>query len=72
MTPTVSEAVLLIIKVLTIVGLLLYSIFGAVLVRQEQLMADVLEESFEPIIRILVIGHLVVAIGIFVLAFVLL
>lgn len=72
MTPTVSGAVLLILKILFLLGLLLYSIFAAVLVRQEQLMADVLEEAFEPIIRFLVIGHLAVAVGIFVLAFFLL
>lgn len=72
MIPTVSTAVLLILKIFFLLGLLLYSIFSAVLVRQEQLMADVLEEVFEPIIRFLVIGHLVVAIGIFILAFFLL
>ena len=64
--------VLLILKVLGLVGLTIYSIFAAVLVRQEQLMADVLEESFEPVLRILVIGHLVVAVGILVLAFIIL
>lgn len=68
MTPVIPSAVLLIIKIFFLLGLFLYSIFAGVLVRQEQLMADVLEESFEQIIRLLVIGHLVVAIGIFVLA----
>ncbi len=72
MTPTVPDAILLVLKIFFLVGLLLYGIFAVVLVRQEQLMADVLEESFEPIIRFLVIGHLVVAIGIFILAFFLL
>lgn len=72
MTPIVPDAILLVLKIFFLVGLLLYGIFAVVLVRQEQLMADVLEESFEPIIRLLVIGHLVVAIGIFVLAFFLL
>ncbi len=69
MIPVLPGALLLVIKIFFLVGLLLYSIFAAVLVRQEQLMADVLEESFEPILRLLVIGHLVMAIGIFVLAF---
>ena len=72
MIPTVSGAVLLILKIFFLLGLLLYGIFAAVLVRQQQLMADVLEESFEPVIRLLVIGHLVVAVGIFILAFFLL
>jgi len=68
MTPTVSDAVLMVLKVLFLVGLFIYGIFGVVLVRQEQLMGHVLEESFESIIRFLVIAHLVAAIGIFVLA----
>ncbi len=69
MIPVLPGALLLVVKIFFLVGLLLYSIFAAVLVRQEQLMADVLEESFEPILRLLVIGHLIMAIGIFVLAF---
>ena len=71
MTP-LPTAILFILKIFFLLGLFLYGIFAAVLVRQEQLMADVLEESFEPMIRLLVIGHLVVAIGIFILAFILL
>ena len=72
MTPTISSAVLLVLKIFFLVGLFLYGLFAGVLVRQEQLMADVLEETFESIIRLLVIGHLVVAVGVFVLAFFLL
>ena len=71
MTP-IPAAILIIIKLFFLLGLLLYAIFAAVLVRQEQLMADVLEETSEPVIRMLVIGHLVVAIGILVTAFFLL
>jgi hypothetical protein len=67
-TPIVPGAIILIIKIFFLVGLLLYSIFAAVLVRQEQLMANVLEETFEPILRVLVFGHLAVAIAIFILA----
>ncbi len=66
MTP-IPSAVLVIVKLFVLLGLLLYAIFAAVLVRQEQLMADVLEETFEPILRLLVLGHLIVAIGIFIL-----
>jgi hypothetical protein len=68
MTPPIPDAILLIIKIFALVGLFLYAIFAFVLVRQEQLMAHVLEESFEPIIRIMAIGHLIVALGIFILA----
>lgn len=68
MNPTVPDFAFLILKMLTILGLVIYGVFAAVLVRQEQLMAHVLEETFEPMIRMLVIGHVVVAIGILVLA----
>jgi len=68
MTPTVSDAVLLVVKVLFLIGIFLYSVFAAVLVRQEQLMAHVLEESFEPMLRLLVVGHLVISVGVFIMA----
>ena len=60
MTPTiVSSYILLTLKILVIVGLLIYAVFAGVLVRQEQLMAHVLEEQFQPIIRTLVVVHLI-------------
>lgn len=68
MIPTIPAAGLLVLKIFFLLGLLLYSIFAGVLVRQEQLMADVLEESFESMLRFLVMGHLVIALGVFVLA----
>ena len=68
MIPTLPAAALLILKIFFLLGLLLYTVFAAVLVRQQQLMADVLEETFEPIIRFLVIGHLIAAAGVFILA----
>lgn len=63
---------LLFLKILFLLGLLLYIVFAGVLVRQEQLMAHVLEESFEPAIRMLVIGHLIASLVVFLLAFVVL
>jgi hypothetical protein len=60
MTPTIIPSyVLLTLKIFGIVGLLIYTVFAGVLVRQEQLMANVLEEQFQPIIRMLVIVHLI-------------
>ncbi|MFZ5845464.1 MAG: DUF5657 family protein [Patescibacteria group bacterium] len=56
------------IKLLALLGLLVYGVFAAVIVRQEQLMAAVLEEEFEPILRVLAIGHFVAAVGLFFLA----
>lgn len=59
MTPTIIPSyVLLTLKIFGIVGLLIYTVFAGVLVRQEQLMANVLEEQFQQIIRMLVIVHL--------------
>jgi hypothetical protein len=59
MTPAAMPSyVLMTLKIFSIVGLLIYSVFAGVLVRQEQLMAHVLEEQFQPLIRTLVIVHL--------------
>jgi len=70
MTPTVFA--LLVLKILTVTGLVVYCIFAGVVVRQEQLMADVLEESFEPVLRILALIHLIASLLILILAIVLL
>jgi hypothetical protein len=68
----ISTIVLLITKILVILGLLMYLIFAGILLRQEQLMAHVLEESFEPILRLLTIIHLAGALAVLGLAVVLL
>lgn len=73
MTPVIVPSyVLLTLKILGIVGFLVYTIFAAVLVRQEQLMAHVLEEAFEPILRVLVIAHLIASVGLLLFAVILL
>lgn len=76
MIPTVptevSTAVLLAIKLFALLGLLIYVGFAAVMVRQEQLMAKVLESSSEKMLRILVSVHLLLALILLGLAFVLL
>ena len=68
----VVPGILLGVKALFLVGLGLYTGFSLVLIRQEQLMADVLEEVFEPILRVLVIAHAVAAVALLVFAFILL
>ena len=68
MTPSVTSVILTTVKILTLVGLGLYGIFAVIIVRQEQLMAAVLEESFEPVLRTLVIVHFAAAVGLFLLA----
>lgn len=69
MTPVdVSVVVLLTAKILVLIGMGLYTIFAGIIVRQEQLMAAVLEESFEPILRLLVILHFAASVGLLILA----
>lgn len=73
MTPTViSSYVFLTLKIFSIVGLLIYTVFAGVLVRQEQLMAHVLEEQFQPILRALVVAHLIATAVLLLLAIILL
>lgn len=72
MTPDVVAAVFLTLKILVLIGIGLYTIFAAIMVRQEQLMSSVLEESFEPILKLLTIIHLASAICLFLLALILL
>jgi hypothetical protein len=60
------------IKILAIIGFIIYAIFAAVMVRQEHLMADVLEEGFEPVLKILTYIHLVAALAMIFLAFIIL
>lgn len=72
MNGDVSLLVFIILKALVLFGLGMYIIFSVVIVRQEQLMAQVLEESFEPVLRIATYLHLIASIGLFVFALLLL
>ncbi len=60
------------IKILTIVGLSLYSIYGAIIIRQEELMSKVLAETSEPILRLLSVIHFIASLVVIVLAIILL
>lgn len=60
------------LKVAILVMLLMYLVFAAVMVRQEQLMAKVVEIPFSPVLRIVALAHLVSAAGLFLLAIILL
>ncbi len=62
----------LIAKLFTLLGVAVYIVFAGVMVRQEHLMANVLEEGSEAILRILTYIHLALAIGIFILALIIL
>lgn len=73
MTPIdVTATILLTVKVFILVGLGLYAIFSGIMIRQEQLMAAVLEEGFEPILRILTILHFAASVGLIILAIIIL
>ncbi|MBI5448701.1 hypothetical protein HY948_00035 [Candidatus Gottesmanbacteria bacterium] len=72
MTPNIVPTIWFGTKLLTLVGLGVYTVFAGVMVRQELLMADVLEEAFEPVLRIIVLAHLVASIVVLFLAVVLL
>ncbi len=73
MTPvSIPVVVALIVKIGVVIGLSLYAIFAGIVVRQEQLMADVLEEGFEPILRILTILHFAASIALIILAIIIL
>lgn len=62
----------MLLKIITLIGLGVYGVFAIIMVRQEHLMAGVLEEVSEPILRILVYMHLAASAGLFFLALVIL
>jgi hypothetical protein len=72
MTPDVTTIFFLVIKSMVVFGLGLYMIFAFVILRQQQLMAHVLEDSFEPVLRLLTLLHIAAAIVVFILAILLL
>ncbi len=72
MTPTFASAAFLTAKIFVLIGIIVYCAFAAVIVRQEQLMANVLEEDFEPKLKLLALIHLILAVGLFLLALVIL
>ncbi|MEK7577534.1 MAG: DUF5657 family protein [Patescibacteria group bacterium] len=68
----VATLTFVILKWLVVFGLAMYCLFAVVIIRQEQLMANVLEETFEPVLRLAAIIHLVASIAIFFAAILLL
>jgi len=72
MMSTLLPFIFVAIKIIIIVGLLVYVAFASIIVRQEQLMTNVLEEGFESVLRVIVLVHLAASIGVLVLAFMLL
>lgn len=68
MIPILDISIWPIVKIMFLVGLGVYVLFSFVVVRQVQLMTDTLEVGFETPIRLLAIVHLLVAVGVFILA----
>ncbi|MCX8009292.1 MAG: hypothetical protein N3A54_06390 [Patescibacteria group bacterium] len=66
----ISHIIELVVKIMALIGLGLYVIFAAIMIRQEHLMDKVIDETFEPVLRILVLIHLFAAIGLFGFAFI--
>lgn len=62
--------IFMIMKIMVLIGLTLYALFAAIMVRQEQLMDKVIDETFEPVLKILVILHLLGALGLLGFAFI--
>jgi hypothetical protein len=69
---TIPAAAWLILKIITLLGIAVYVVFAGIMVRQEHLMGNVLEEGFEPVLRILTYIHLVATVGVFFLALIIL
>jgi phage shock protein PspC (stress-responsive transcriptional regulator) len=69
---TIPAVVQTIVKIMVLVGLGIYTIFAYIIVRQEQLMDKVIDETFEPVLRLLVLLHFLMAIGLVVIAFIIL
>jgi hypothetical protein len=69
---SISTISWVLIKLMVLLGLFIYMAFAGILVRQEHLMTKVMEESSEPLLRILVIAHLIGAITVFISALILL
>ncbi len=70
--PFIGISIWAIAKVFVALALVLYVIFGLVVVRQVQLMIDTLEVGFETFVRMLAIGHLIFSIVVFALALIIL
>jgi uncharacterized membrane protein len=71
-TQLITGYIWLFIKICAIVGLVLYAVYAAIIVRQEELMSKVLAETSEPILRTIAIAHLIAAVALVFFAIILL
>jgi len=70
--PIINIPIWMLAKVFVIFGLLVYLVFSFILVRQVQLMRDTLKIESSRLVMALVIGHLMFAVGVLILAFIIL
>lgn len=61
-----------VVKLAILILITMYIIFAAVIVRQEQLMARVVEIPFSPVLRVIALSHLLASLVVFFLAITLL
>lgn len=62
----------LLAKTIVVLGLIVYTLFAGIVVRQEQLMSRTFEGASEPVIRLLAYIHLVAAVVVLLFGIVLL
>ena len=72
MIPLIGISVWTIAKFFVLIALVVYIVFAIVVVRQVNLMTDTLEVGFENEVKALSVVHLIVALGVFVLALIIL
>ena len=68
MLPFVGVSIWAIAKILFLIAIFVYIIFAGVVVKQVSLMIDTLEVGFETPIRLFAWGHFLFAVGILILA----
>lgn len=68
MIPIFNLSIWFLVKIFFLIAIFLYFIFALVIVRQVNLMIDTVEVGFENVIRLIAWGNLLFAVGIFVLA----
>lgn len=60
------------LKILVLTGIGVYTVFALVMVQQTKLMANVLEDPLEVVLKIIAVSHVFASIGLFLLALILL
>lgn len=70
--PLLGIQIFFVVKIFVLLALLIYIIFALVVLRQSGLMAETVDLGFDTVVRMVAIGHLLFAIGTFILALIIL